>query len=81
MGEEGPWVSDLHGSYEPGECQSTVGFNSHPCEETSRWGGVALRDDMACGIVGGGGINQIASRSSSNAVASRYTGTVSTPSS
>ncbi|NQW73554.1 MAG: RES family NAD+ phosphorylase, partial [Actinobacteria bacterium] len=41
---------------------------SAPCAR-ARGGGVALRDGMACGIVGGGGINQIASRSSSNAVA------------
>jgi transposase len=44
-------------------------------------GAVALGDRRACGIVGGGGTIQIASWSSSNAVASRNTGAVSTPSS
>ena len=37
MSEEGPWVSDLHSSYEPGECQSTVEFDSHACEGTPQW--------------------------------------------
>jgi len=37
MGEEVPWVSDLHSSNDSGECQSTVGFDSHACEGTSQW--------------------------------------------
>ena len=37
IGENGPWVADLHGSYESGECQSSVGFDSHPCEGTPHW--------------------------------------------
>ena len=44
-------------------------------------GTVALRDRRACWITGGGGTIQIASWSSSNAVASRNTGATSTPSS
>lgn len=26
-----PWVSDLESSFTPGDCQSTVGFDDHPC--------------------------------------------------
>lgn len=37
MGEEGPWVSDLHSSNDSGECQSTVEFDSHECEGTAQW--------------------------------------------
>ena len=37
ISEEGPWVSDLHGSNEPGECQSTVGFDDRPCEGSQHW--------------------------------------------
>ena len=37
MGEEGPWVSDLHSSNNSGECQSTVEFDSHACEGTPQW--------------------------------------------
>ncbi len=44
-------------------------------------GGVASGDRRACGIVGGGGTFQIASWTSSNAVAKRITGATSTPSS
>lgn len=44
-------------------------------------GGVALGHPGACGIVGGSGTIQIAIRSSSKAIASRSTGTVSTPNS
>jgi hypothetical protein len=35
--QEGPWVSDLHSSYELGECQSTVDFDSSPCQGTPLW--------------------------------------------
>ncbi len=35
--EDGPWVSDLHSPNEPGECQSTVDFDGHPCEGTPNW--------------------------------------------
>jgi hypothetical protein len=44
-------------------------------------GTVALRDRWSCWIVGGGGVIQITSWSSSNAVASRNTDATSTPSS
>ena len=37
IGEDGPWVADLHGSDDSGECQSSVGFDSHPCEGTPHW--------------------------------------------
>ena len=46
-----------------------------------QFGTVALSDPGARGIAGEGGLIQIASWSSSNAVASRNTGAVSTPSS
>jgi hypothetical protein len=29
-----PWVSDLNGSFQSDDCQSTVGFDSHPCDST-----------------------------------------------
>lgn len=34
---EDPWVSDLDSSFAAGECQSTVGFDNHPCEGAPRW--------------------------------------------
>jgi hypothetical protein len=43
--------------------------------------GVAIGGHRACGIGGVAGITQIASCNSSNAVARRYTGAISTPSS
>ena len=49
--------------------------------EGATWGTVALRDRWSCWIVGGGGVIQITSWSSSNAVASRNTDATSTPSS
>lgn len=32
-----PWVSDLDSSFAPGDCQSTVGFDIHPCDATPKW--------------------------------------------
>jgi len=37
ISEEGAWVSDLHSSFDSGECQSTVGFDNHTCEGTFHW--------------------------------------------
>ena len=49
--------------------------------QQDRKGTVALRDRWSCWIVGGGGVIQITSWSSSNAVASWNTDATSTPSS
>lgn len=32
-----PWVSDLNGSFQSDDCQSTVEFNSHPCNSAPRY--------------------------------------------
>jgi hypothetical protein len=37
LSREEPWVSDLHSSFAEGDCQSTVGFDDHPCAGTPRW--------------------------------------------
>lgn len=34
---EDPWVSDLDSAFASGECQSTVGFDNHPCEGAPQW--------------------------------------------
>lgn len=35
--DQEPWVSDLRSTFRPGECQSTVGFDDHPCADSARW--------------------------------------------
>lgn len=35
--DQGPWVSDLHSSFGHGQCQSTVGFQDHPCAGSPAW--------------------------------------------
>jgi hypothetical protein len=35
--ETDPWVSDLHSGFAEGQCQSTVGFDNHPCEGGPTW--------------------------------------------
>ena len=35
--DQDPWVADLHGSSADGECQSTIGFDDHPCAGTPQW--------------------------------------------
>lgn len=32
-----PWVSDLNGSFQSDDCQSTVEFDSHPCDSAPRY--------------------------------------------
>lgn len=32
-----PWVADLHGSSDASDCQSTVGFEDHPCLDAAHW--------------------------------------------
>ena len=32
-----PWVADLHGGGDENDCQSTIGFDTHPCDGTPRF--------------------------------------------
>lgn len=32
-----PWVADLNSAFAPDGCQSTVGFDDHPCDVTPQW--------------------------------------------
>ncbi len=34
---EDPWVAGLHGSHDPGDCESMVAFDDHPCEGLRSW--------------------------------------------
>lgn len=58
-----------------------IAFNAWMETQVESVGTVALGDHRVCGIVGGAGSIQIASWSSSNTVANRYTDAMSTPSS